>query len=75
MTFDEVLPLLREGKRARRQLWIERFNGGYIELVTPGAVSGGRSFEAAMFYWSPQDEVFRPWVPAWDLLADDWEIL
>ena len=71
MTFEEILPAVKAGGKARRALWAEL--GGrvatHLELVTLdgfGSVlacptAGGRS----RLYTCSQ----------WDILADDWELL
>jgi len=75
MTFDEVLPALREGKRARRAIWTGRFPGGWLEMVTPPPLPDGRAFDRMPMFWNAEDGIFRTWTASWDVVASDWYIL
>lgn len=74
MTFDEVLPALREGGRTRRGRWTGKWSG-WLEMTQPGPAADGRAFDRAIFFWNDHDKIFRTWVASWDVVADDWEIL
>jgi hypothetical protein len=73
--FSEIQPVLEDGKRARRRHWDSKFPGSWLVIVTPGPLPDGSRFDQAFFYWNAEDKLLRPWIPAWDLMADDWYIL
>jgi len=77
MTFEEVLPALKAGKRAKRDLWAELNGkvGDWLELVT-SMTAGERDIIPSLMMWNTGGNSLRPWGGAnRDVLADDWEIL
>ena len=79
MTFEEILPAVKAGGRARRRVWDGRradWEGCWLELVRP-SLPGGRTLMALLVIGYPgEDHMVRPFGGAnWDLLADDWELL
>ena len=82
MTFEEILPAVKAGGRARRALWADRaehlgdmWKGLEVELVQPPPLPDGRPFMPQLMA-EGEDGVLRPFSGAnWDLLADDWELL
>jgi hypothetical protein len=77
MTFEQVLPLVKQGHLACRRLWLD--SGGYraamtLELVQP-VLADGRPLMPQLVINST-DGIVRPFGGAnWDLLADDWELV
>ena len=72
MTFEEILPAVKAGGRAKRALWDGRgWAGGWLEMV-----SISRPLTPQLVISYPDEDVLRPFSGAnWDLLADDWELL
>jgi len=71
VTFDEILPAVKAGGKARRKLWADLDGrvGSWIELVTVdgfGGVLAGPLPGGGYVLFSGAN---------WDILADDWEIL
>jgi hypothetical protein len=61
MTFDGVVPALRNGQKIRRQSW------GHTVMVY---ILGG------LFQWPHADMAIKSWrLEPDDLMADDWEIV
>lgn len=74
MTFDEVLPLLRGGKKVRRRVWAGHLEGTWVDLVTFPQLPDGRQPMPQLMVEYPSG-VLRPFAGAnWDLLEDDWEV-
>jgi Protein of unknown function (DUF2829) len=77
MTFEEILPIVKAGGKAQRQVWAHE--GGLpsrrnmiLELVHPSAPDGRQVMPQLLI--CAADGVLRPFGGAtWDLLADDWE--
>jgi Protein of unknown function (DUF2829) len=78
MTFEDVLPAIKQGQRAHRRLWEtspehESLRGMVLELVEPKAPDGRPMMPQLLVEGS--GGVLRPFAGAnWDLLADDWEL-
>jgi hypothetical protein len=74
VTFEEILPAVKAGGKARRALWDGRgrgWAGCWLELV-----SLSRPLTPQLVIGYPDEDVLRPFAGAnWDLLADDWELL
>ncbi|EOH91342.1 DUF2829 domain-containing protein [Enterococcus pallens] len=72
MTFEEILPQLKQGKKIIRKGW-----GGFELYVT--LVEGERYEEAPVtpyFLIKTADEGFSSFAPTvCDILAEDWEIV
>lgn len=75
MTFDEILPLVKEGARVRRAVWEGVRHGVWMELVHVHA-DDGREADPILMIGYPGNQPLRLFTGgSWDLLADDWEIL
>lgn len=75
MTFEEILPAVKSGKKARRQIWARMppHSSTVLELVHPSVPDGRQVMPILMLEYQG---VLRPFGGAiWDLLADDWEVL
>ena len=74
MTFEEILPAVKDGGKAKRALWGSRgpgWAGCWLELV---ALSRPLTPQLVISY--PDEDVLRPFAGAnGDLLAEDWELL
>ena len=72
MDFTEALPLLRDGKRVTRRLWLDLDGrvGSWLERVD------GEPFgEPVLLVWREDLRGFVPWAGAQnDVLQDDWEL-
>lgn len=71
MTFDQILPALRDGKHAKRALW-DHLSGEiaqHVELRHMGPV--GRVLICPL----PSGQAVLFACSQWDILADDWVIL
>ena len=80
MTFDEILPAVKAGGRARRKAWEgirADWQGSWIEVVQPPPLPDGRTLMPLLMVGYPDEgHVLRPFAGAnWDLLAGDWELL
>lgn len=69
MTFEEVLPLLRDGKRARVRSWKE--TDSWLELVNHPLFAGGK----ALLVWQEGPQGFVPWSGAQNDILMDWEVV
>lgn len=71
MTFDEILPVIRAGGKARRRLWAELSGhvGIHIELLTLDKLG------PALGCPLPDGRTVLFASSQWDILADDWELL
>ena len=72
MTFEEILPAVKAGGRARRAIW----GGPWLELARPSLPDGRPLMPQLVIAYPGDDGVVRPFAGAnWDLLADDWALL
>lgn len=72
MDFAEVLPLLRDGKRVTRRLWLELGGpvGAWLEIVADPLLA-----EPVPLIWREDLQGYVPWAGAQnDVLAGDWEL-
>jgi hypothetical protein len=72
MDFTEALPLLRDGKRVTRRLWLELDGriGSWLELA-----DGPPFARPVLLVWREDPQGFMPWAGAQnDVLQDDWEL-
>jgi hypothetical protein len=68
LTFDAVLPLLKDGSRIARKGWNGK--GMYLELQEPDEFS---KMTRSYIYMKTVDDDLVPWVASQtDILADDW---
>lgn len=72
MRFEEVLPHLRDGGRARRRYWNNSdIHGSYVQLVR-FPVTG---IHPQLMCWNEQDQEFYIWGGInRDVLETDWEL-
>lgn len=69
MTFEQILPLLKEGKKAVRTNW--EGTELWVELVEDKTYKG--EVLNPYFLIKTEDEAFSMWSPnCCDLLAEDW---
>ena len=69
MTFEEILPILKEGKKAVRTNW--EGTELWVELVEQSKYQG--EFLNPYFLIKTEDEAFSMWTPnCCDVLATDW---
>jgi hypothetical protein len=74
MTFDEILPAVKAGGKARRAEWARREWSCWIELVHP-ELPDGRALMPLLVIGRRDDVTMRPFAGSnWDLLAGDWEL-
>ena len=72
MKFEDALPLLRDGKRVTRRLWLELDGrvGSWVELVSDPLFA-----RPVPLVWREDLQGFMPWAGAQnDILMDDWEL-
>jgi hypothetical protein len=72
MDFTDALPLLRDGKRVTRRLWLDLDGrvGSWLELV-----DGPPFGQPVLLVWHEDLQGFGPWAGAQnDVLMGDWEI-
>jgi len=70
--FEDALPLLRDGKRVTRRLWLELDGrvGSWVELVSDPLFA-----RPVPLVWREDPRGFMPWAGAQnDILMDDWEL-
>ena len=73
MEFEDALRAVKDGKKARRQIWRARGLAGWLEMVQP-VLSDGRPI-MPLLVMTDEAGIVRPFAGAiWDLLADDWEL-
>ena len=79
MTFEEILPAVKAGGKARRAVWDGRradWCGSWLELARPALPDGRPLMPQLVVGFPDEDHVMRPFAGAnWDLLAEDWELL
>lgn len=72
MTFEEVLPFLRNGSKAQRSGWNGK--GMWIRLVGPYSNTEGEHLPYLQLKTAADE--FVPWLASQtDILADDWELV
>ena len=72
MTFESVLPALKEGKKAVRTGW--EGTELYVQLVPEGKFEGDTL--NPYFLIKTADEAFSVWSPTdCDILAEDWQLV
>ena len=72
MKFEDALPLLRDGKRVTRRLWLELDGrvGSWVELVSDPLFA-----RPVPLVWREDLRGFMPWAGAQnDILMDDWKL-
>lgn len=78
MTFEEILPAVKSGRKAQRAVWDGRgtgWRGCWLELTRP-SLADGRTLMPLLAIGYPDEGMLRPFAGAnWDLLADDWELV
>jgi hypothetical protein len=79
VTFEEILPAVNAGGRARRRLWAELDGriGDWLELVTDG-MAGGRPMRPVYMIWNGRAGMLGMWGGAHQDMqpdVDDWELL
>jgi Protein of unknown function (DUF2829) len=74
MNFGEALQAMKNGKKVRRQLWVDEnapWRGIYAAIMTMPA-----PFEPQIVVGYPGKDELRPFAGSqWDLLSEDWEIV
>ena len=76
MTFEEILPAVKAGGKARRKLWADLDGkiGDWLELVTDGTAAG-RPIRPVYMIWDAGAGMLSMWGGAhWDMQKDDWEL-
>lgn len=66
MKFEDILPLLREGKKIRRARWCD---GDYMQLI----INQFGNYEF-VFRFAPFEKVLRINLAAYGMMAEDWEV-